>query len=449
MDTRTFLKTSSLLLGGAVLSRLTACRSTRAPLTNWAGNLEYGTANVHYPTSVGQVQDVVKRCRRIRALGTRHSFNRIADSTENQVSLQHLNSVVSLDRASKTVTVEAGMTYAELAPYLHANGYALHNLASLPHISIAGACSTATHGSGSKNGNLATAVSAIEFVDAAGEVVTLSRQRDGDHFRGAVVGLGGVGVVTRLTLDLQPTFDMTQVVYRNLPMRELENNFDAIMSSGYSVSLFTDWTRKNVNQVWIKRRVGEGSSSAVAPDFHGAHLATRNMHPLDDESPEPFTEQMGVPGAWYERMPHFRMSFRRSSGEELQSEYFVLVEHAYDAMMAVEELHEEMTPHLFISEIRTIDADDLWMSPCYNRACVAPHTTWRPEWNEVVRLLPLIEQKLAPYDALPHWGKLFTASPSVLRSRLGKLAAFKELLSHHDPDGKFRNDFLSQNIHRG
>jgi xylitol oxidase len=404
---------------------------------------------VHHPASVEQVQEVVKRCRRLRALGTRHSFNGIADSTENQVSLEQLNRVVSFDRASKTVTIEAGMTYDELAPYLQANGYALHNLASLPHISIAGACSTATHGSGSKNGNLATAVSAIEFVNAAGEVVTLSRQRDGDRFQGAVVGLGGVGVVTKLTLDLQPTFDMTQVVYRNLPMRELENNFEAIMSSGYSVSLFTDWTRKNVNQVWIKRRVGEGGSSRVARDFYGAQPATRNMHPLDDQSPEPFTEQMGAPGPWFERMPHFRMGFKRSSGEELQSEYFVPIEHANEAIMALEALHEQMTPHLFISEIRTVAADQLWMSPCYNRACVALHTTWKPRWNDVVRLLPLIEQKLAPYDAVPHWGKLFTMSPPVLQARFAKLADFRELLGHHDPGGKFRNDFLSRNIYPG
>src|SRR5919206_3202132 len=152
MDRRTFLKTSSLVAGGAVLSPLAACRTTRAPLTNWAGNVRYGTANVHYPASVAQVQDVVRRCRQLRALGTRHSFNRIADSNQNQISLRELNRVVSLDPASKTVTVEGGITYAELAPYLHANGYALHNLASLPHITVAGACSTATHGSGSRNG---------------------------------------------------------------------------------------------------------------------------------------------------------------------------------------------------------------------------------------------------------------------------------------------------------
>src|SRR3712207_2092922 len=275
MDRRTFLRRSSLLAGGAVVSPLAACRTASAPLTNWAGNLRYGTGNVHYPVSVAEVQDVVKQSRKLRALGTRHSFNRIADSDDNQISLRRLNRVVSLDRDAKTVTVEGGMTYAELVPYLHANGFALHNLASLPHITIAGACSTATHGSGTRNGNLATAVSAIEFVDAAGDVVTLSRQRDGDQFNGAVVGLGGVGVLTKLTLDVEPTFDVAQVVYRNLPMKELAANFDAIMSSGYSVSLFTDWTRKNINQVWVKRRVEPGSSGTMPREIHGEQLATR------------------------------------------------------------------------------------------------------------------------------------------------------------------------------
>jgi len=449
MDRRAFLKRSSLLAGGAVLSPLVACRTTRAPLTNWAGNLRYGTANVHYPASVAEVQDVVRRSRRVRAIGTRHSFNRIADSDDTQISLQRLSRVVSLDRGAKTVTVEGGVTYADLAPYLHANGYALHNLASLPHISVAGACATATHGSGTRNGNLATAVSAIEFVTAAGEVVALSRQRDGDRFDGAVVGLGGLGVVTKLTLDVEPTFDVAQVVYRNLPMSELAANFDEIMSSGYSVSLFTDWTRKNINQVWIKRRADAGDAATIAPEFYGAQLATRNMHPLDDQPPEPFTEQMGVRGAWYDRLPHFKMSFTRSSGAELQSEYFVPIEHAYAAIMALEELHEQMTPHLYISEIRTVAADRLWVSPCYNRACVGLHTTWRPRWDEVMRLLPLIEQQLAPYDAVPHWGKLFTMAPPVLQSRYARIADFRQLLGRYDPHGKFRNDFLARNIYGG
>jgi xylitol oxidase len=446
MDKRTFLKTSSLLAGGAILARFFGCASTDKPLSNWAGNLRYSTDNVHYPRSVEEVQEIVKKCDKLKALGSQHSFNRIADSTANQISLKRLNNLVSLDKRSNTVTVQPGMKYGELCRHLHENGYALHNLASLPHISIAGSCATATHGSGMKNGNLATGVSAITFVNAAGELVALSRQTDEERFQGAVVGLGGLGVTTELTLNLQPAFDVKQVVYRNLPMEVLRSNFNEVMSSGYSVSLFTNWENKNINQVWIKSRIDQDDSTTTATEFYGAQPATRNMHPVDDQSAETCTEQMGVPGPWYERLPHFKMGFMPSTGEELQSEYFVPIEHAYDAMAAIEELHEQISPHLFVSEIRTVDADQLWMSPCYNTSCVTLHTTWKQDWDTVIGLLPLIEERLAPFSPVPHWGKLFTLSPLVLQSRYSKIAEFRELVDQYDPEGKFRNEFLSRNI---
>jgi xylitol oxidase len=316
----------------------------------------------------------------------------------------------------------------------------------LPHISIAGSIATATHGSGVKNGNLATGVSAIEFVNAAGDIVVLSK-KDGELFYGAVVGLGALGFVTKVTLDLQPTFNMQQVVYRNLPMAELEKNFMAIMSSGYSVSLFTDWRNKNINEVWIKSRIEEGSMAREpAPEFYGAKLATQNMHPVEDQSAENCTEQMGVPGPWYERMPHFKMGFTPSTGIELQAEYFVPIEQAYEAIMAMETLHEKITPHLFISEIRAVDADVLWMSPCYKKACVAIHTTWKQEWDTVIGLLPQVEEKLTPYNPKPHWAKLFTISPAELQSKYERLNDFKQLLNQYDPTGKFRNEFIDTNL---
>ena len=450
MDKRLFLKTSSAIAGGALLSRFVSCapkeKENMEHLKNWAGNLEYSTGNVHYPKTVAEVQEVVKKCKSLKALGSRHSFNKIADSTGNQVSLQELNKLISIDTASNTVTVESGMKYGELAPLLHDKGYALHNLASLPHISIAGAVATATHGSGVKNGNLTTGISAFEFVNAAGDLITLSKQRDGEQFNGAVVALGAIGIVTKLTLDLQPTFNMKQVVYRNLPMKELENNFNTIMSGGYSVSLFTDWKNKNIGEVWVKSRVENGDTSAAAELF-GAKLATQNLHPIETESAENCTEQMGVPGPWYERMPHFKMGFKPSAGKELQGEYFVPIEHAYDAMMAMEKLNEKITPRLFISEIRSIAADDFWMSPCYKKTCVALHTTWKQETDAVMSLIPLIEEQLAPFNAKPHWAKLFAIAPPVLQSRYEKLNDFKELIKQYDPNGKFRNDFLSKNLY--
>jgi alditol oxidase len=459
MDKRTFLKTSSLLLGGAIVLPSPGCQTpgsnknlTEARgghLKNWAGNLEYSTGNVHYPKTVKEVQEVVRKCDKLKALGSRHSFNTIADSKENQISLKEMNKVVSLDKDANTITVEGGARYGDFAAYLHENGYALPNLASLPHITVIGACSTATHGSGVKNGNLSTSVSAIEFVNAAGDLVTMSKQKDGEEFYGAVVGLGAFGIVTKVTLDLIPTFDMKQVVYRNLPIEELKNNFNDIQSRGYSVSLFTNWQNKNINEVWIKSRVEKGNITADTLELYGAKRAIQNMHPVEDQSAENVTEQMGKPGPWYDRLAHFKMGFTPSTGKELQSEYFVPIEHAYDAMMAIEKLNDKITPHLFISEIRTINADNFWMSPCYKRTCVAFHTTWKQEVNTVIGLLPLMEEQIAPFNPIPHFAKLFTMSPATIRSRFEKLSDFKQLVAKHDPNGKFRNEFLDKTLFTG
>ncbi len=415
-------------------------------LKNWAGNLEYSTNNIFYPKSTDEVQALVKRTNKLRPLGTRHCFNSIADSKDALLSLRDMNKVVSLDEQGQTVTVEGGMKYGDLCPYLHGKGFALHNLASLPHISVAGSCATATHGSGVGNGNLATAVQALELVTADGSVVNLSRSRDGDKFLAAVVGLGAFGVVTKVTLKVQPTFMMRQNVYERLPMDELKDNFEKIVSAGYSVSLFTDWQQNNINEVWIKTRVeGELDYSSVTT-FYGAKAARKNLHPIAELSAENCTEQMGVPGPWYERMPHFKMGFMPSSGKELQSEYFIPRRNAVDAILAVSKMGKQIGPHLFISEIRTIAADDLWMSPCRNQDSVAIHFTWKQEWDAVSKLLPLIERELSPFNARPHWGKLFTIPAEVLASRYEKLSEFKKIVTQYDPAGKFRNDFLKSTV---
>jgi xylitol oxidase len=445
MKKRAFLKLSSALVAAPVVSPLLAWASGEKP-KNWAGNLEYGTDRLHPAQSLEQVQDFVRKQARLKVLGTRHCFNDIADSTESFLSLKPMDQVVALDPQARTVTVDAGMTYGQLCPYLAGRGFALHNLASLPHISVAGACSTATHGSGEKNGNLATAVSALELVNASGDLVKLSRQGGGEDFEGAVVGLGALGVITRITLDLRPTFTMRQYVYQDLPLSALKDHFDAIESSAYSVSLFTDWQKQRLNEVWIKDRVEQERPFDAPPEFFGAKRATRNLHPIAELSAENCTEQMGVAGPWYERLPHFRMGFTPSAGKELQSEYFVPRPHALEAILAVERMRDQVTPHLMISEIRTIAADRLWMSPCYKQPCVALHFTWKQDWPAVRALLPVIERELAPFKARPHWGKLFTLSPSRLRSLYERLPDFTRLSRTHDPQGKFRNAFLNRNI---
>lgn len=415
-------------------------------LINWAGNLQYSTNKLQSPQTIAALQELIRKYKKLKILGTRHCFNNIADSKDNLISLQAIEPVMQIDEKNHTVDVSGGIRYGRLAEHLQKNGFALHNLASLPHISVAGACATATHGSGSKNGNLSSAVVGMNIINASGDLVKLSKQKDGEHFMSAVVNLGALGAVTQLTLDIQPTFNVRQDVYENLPFSVLKDHFEQIFSSGYSVSLFTDWRNKNFSEVWIKRRIKDGETIQLAPDFFGSKPATKNLHPIVELSAENCTEQMGVPGPWHERLPHFKMGFTPSSGKELQSEYFVPRQHAYEAIMAVEKLHEKVSPHLMITEIRTIDADNFWMSPCYQQPSATIHFTWKQEWTEVKKLLPLIEAQLAPFNAKPHWGKLFTIAPQRLASLYKKLPEFKQTIAHYDASGKFRNEWLDKNI---
>jgi xylitol oxidase len=283
------------------------------------------------------------------------------------------------------------------------------------------------------------------MVTAAGEVVKITREADGDVFPGAVVGLGALGAITKVTLKLQPSYQVKQYVYENLPFDQMKEHFDEIQASGYSVSLFTDWQKHNVSELWIKSRVG-GTEFAAPAEYFGAKLATKNLHPIAEISAENCTEQMGVPGPWYERLPHFKMGFTPSAGKELQSEYFVPRQNAIDAILAVERLRDQVTPHLLITEIRTIAQDDLWMSTCYQRPSVTIHFTWKPDWPAVKQVLPLIERELTPFAYRPHWGKLFATDPAELRKKYERLADFVELAKKYDPQGKFRNDFLNTNV---
>lgn len=413
---------------------------------NWAGNYKFNASELFVPENVEQIQEWVALQHRVRVLGTRHSFNGIADCTESLLSLQKLNKVIALDRTSHKVTVEAGIRYGELCQYLHSNGYALHNLASLPHISVAGACATATHGSGDKNGNLATIVHSMEVVQANGEIAVYSREQQDGVVDGAVVGLGGLGAVTKLTLDVIPAFQMSQHVYENLPLSELEDHFDDIFSSAYSVSLFTDWKESRFNQVWVKRVIADQFEERIEPEFYGANLAKTPRHPVPGMTSENCSEQLGVPGPWYDRLPHFRMEFTPSAGEELQSEYFVSRRDAFQALSAIDQMREQIAPWLYVSEVRTIAKDQLWMSPCYEQETVGIHFTWKPEWEAVRHILPIIEQKLEPFQARPHWAKLFTMSPTKLQSLYAKLPDFQQLLLDRDPEGKFRNDYINTYI---
>jgi xylitol oxidase len=449
VNKRDFLKTSASIATGALLSRFASAedflQTPSSSRTNWAGNLTYHADHLYKPTSVEELQQTIAKCPKFRVLGSRHSFNTIADSLTNQISLEHFDSI-AVDAAARTATVGAGVRYGTLAPVIDKQGFALHNLASLPHITVAGAVATATHGSGVHNKNLSSAVSALELVTADGKLIHLSRAKDGNNFLGSIVALGALGIVTKVTLDLQPRYEMAQLVYRNMSMDQLEHNLEAIMSNSYSVSLFTNWQNNNINQVWLKYRVAPGEHRAVASDFFGAKPATRDMHPIDDHPAESCTPQMGVVGPWYERLPHFKMNFTPSSGAEIQTEYFVPRNRGYEAIRAVEQLRDQITPHLFITEIRSIAADDLWLSMAYQRDSLAIHFTFKPETPEVTALLPYIEEKLAPFDARPHWAKVFRVPPAQLAARYPKMPAYKSLIQQQDPQHKLRNQFIDHNI---
>ncbi len=408
--------------------------------TNWARNYTYRARSIEYPETIEQVCGLVRESERIRALGSRHCFNSIADSLGTMVSMRRLNGMLPFDPSSSTVTVEGGATYGDIGPTLHAQGAALHNLASLPHISIVGACATATHGSGNTNGNLGTSISAMDIVGADGSIRHMSRRKDPETFGAYVMGLGALGIVASVTLDVIPAFEVSQRVYRDLPLETALGNFDAIEELGYSVSLFTDWSRSNINQLWVKFRSEDSVPDGVG--VFGAKAADRKLHPVERVDAEPCTEQLGVPGPWYQRLPHFKHEFTPSVGEELQTEYFIPRQHAIAALKAVDALGSQIVPLLQISEIRTIAADDQWLSPCYQQPCIAIHFTWFKREADVLALLPKIEAALAPFSARPHWGKLFTMSAEAIAPLYSRLPEFLQLARQLDPGGKFWNSYL-------
>jgi len=415
---------------------------TSGRLTNWAGNVAFSATRIHRPASVAELQRLVAAGACVRALGTGHSFSRIADTPGDLVSVAGLPKIMKVDAEAATVTVSAGVKYGELAPHLHAAGYALRNLASLPHISVAGACATGTHGSGNSNGNLATAVCAMEMITAGGDAVTMSREADGDRFRGAVVGLGALGIVTSLSLDIVPAFGIRQYVYENLPREQLYEHLTDIFASAYSVSLFTDWRSPRIRQVWLKQRAGEHDPPTPGTRWYGALAADGPRHPVPGLPAANSTQQLGVPGPWHERLPHFRLDFTPSAGDELQSEYLLPQQPAAGALRAIASIGDRVAPVLRISEIRTVAADDLWLSPSYRQDSMAIHFTWINDVPAVMPVLATVEDRLAPFGARPHWGKLFTTSPAAVSRLYDRLPDFQRLLRSLDPDGKFRNKFI-------
>jgi xylitol oxidase len=412
-------------------------------LTNWAGNLAYSAESVHYPTSVAEVQELVSRLSRVKALGTRHSFNTIADSPGGAlISLSELAPEVTIDADAMSVSVTGGTRYGVLAAELQAHGYALHNTGSLPHISVAGATATGTHGSGDRNGILSTAVSGVELVTADGSLVTVDRSNP--DLKALAVGLGAFGVITRVVLDIQPTYLVRQDVYRNAPWDSVLEAFDEVMSSAYSVSLIGDFGSPVVRELWQKTRVESVPDHDEQPEPVPASLHGGTWYDDAEEPPDhALNVRAGIAGPWSDRLPHFRLDAPPSAGgDELQTEYFVDRRHAVDALRMLRSLGDRISPHLHATEIRTVAADDLWLSPAYERDSLCIGFTWRKHPTEVMALLADIEAALATYEPRPHWGKLFTFSDADLARRFPRLPDFLELTTTYDPTGKFSNTFI-------
>lgn len=399
---------------------------------NWARNVGYRARRVHRPTSLEQLQQLVSQSDKIRALGSRHSFSRIADTDGELIDVTRLPPMLELDSAARTVTVNAGARYGEFAPALDALGWALQNLASLPHITVGGSVATGTHGSGDANRSLAAAVAAVEFVRADGELQRLAR---GDHgFAGAVVNLGALGVMTAVTLDVVPAFDMQQDVYVGISWDAVLSRFDELTAAAYSVSLFTRWADDDFGMAWLKSVEDEAPHS-----FADGTRLDRNIG-LAEGSAESTTEQRGVRGRWFERLPHFKLDFTPSNGDELQSEYLVPRPNAPAAIEHVRELASVVAPLLYVSEIRTVAADDLWLSGAFGTPAVGLHFTWKNEPSDVAAVLPALEERLLPLGARPHWGKIFAATE--LGPLYPKLDSFRALAAELDPLGKLRNSYL-------
>ena len=406
-------------------------------MKNWSGNIEYRPAEIARPESISELQKVVADSRKVRAYGSGHSFNTLADTDGTLIAFSEFDKNIEIDSSKMLVRVPAGVRYGEVAPKLHANGFALRNMGSLPHITVVGATSTGTHGSGVGNKNLSGSIAEIELITATGDAITL----DQSELPAARVALGSIGIIHHLTLDIVPTYEVAQTVYFDLPFVQLISNLDAILSAGYSVSVLSMWGDEFVDQVWVKSKIGT-NLVLTQNEWFGAKLATRKSNPIREADSAAATEQFGLPGPWFERLPHFKLDFTPSFGEELQTEYFIDRKDAPAALNAIYKIREELSELIMVCEMRTVAQDENWLSEAYGRETFVFHFTWRPNIPAVEKLLLKIEASLEPFKARPHWGKVFTNNAFDFSSLYPKFNSFLTYRGTYDPSRKFVNKLL-------
>jgi alditol oxidase len=403
---------------------------------NWAGTYGYLAERIVRVGSVDEAREVVTSGSRVRPLGTRHSFNDVADGPGVLVDLTGLPLEVAVAPDRRTVTTSAGVRYGTLAVELERQGLALHNMGSLPHISVAGATATATHGSGLGLGALSSAVAAVELLGADGAVRTV-RRGDPD-FDGSVVALGALGLVTRLTLDVQPSYRMRQDAYADLPWDVFLDHLPEVFGAAYSVCLFTEWDGR-VRELLLKSRVPEGADDVDVPEDV---LGARRMPPRP--ASERSTPVDGTVGAWCDRLPHFLISGTPSHGSEIQSEHFVPFDRGAAALDAVAAFGDRIRPHLHTAELRTMAADTAWLSPTQGADVLCIAFTWQKHPEEVAALLPEIEAALAPFEQRPHWGKMSSLDGDAIAALYPRIGDFRDLVRRSDPGGVFRGPFLER-----
>ena len=403
---------------------------------NWAGTHEYTAPRIVAVRSEADVVSALAGDGRVHALGTRHSFTDLPDTDGTLIDLAGLEGGFELRDGE--VRVAAGTRYGVLAAWLDERGLALHNLGSLPHISVAGATATGTHGSGDANGVLTTAVRGIRFVDARGDVHEV-RRGDAD-FHALAVGVGAFGVVLSLDIETRPSYRMRQDIYRDVSWDAALGALDAVTGAGYSVSVFTRWEPGAVGFVWVKSRLDADEDPVPEALLDGRlDIDAEPLGGLTD-----VTELRGAPGPWMLRLPHFRLDGAPSFGDEIQSEYFVPREHAPAALRAMLELGEVIRPLLFVSELRTATADELWLSPAHGHDVVAIHFTWRNDPVGVAAVLPRIEAALAPFGARPHWGKRHGFDRAAIERVHPRLGDARAVFERIDPRGRFTNVHLER-----